>query len=147
MTISTTRFGDIEVSDDLLIQVPAGLLGFESIHTFCLLPHAPDSPFNWLQAIDDPELAFVVVNPFDFFPEYDFEIADADVPHIGTEDPAELVVFSIITFADKRLTANLVGPVVMNVQTQVARQIVLSDPRYGTRHELIPAFAQTAAVA
>jgi flagellar assembly factor FliW len=137
LVIKTTRFGQVEVDDAQLVLIPDGLLGFESIHEYCLIPHAPGSPFHWLQALNKPELAFVVVNPFDFFAEYDFTIGDADVARLKLENAADVLVLTLVTISGEQVTTNLLGPLLVNARTRAARQIVLADAPYGTRHSLV----------
>jgi len=137
MQLNTTRFGTIEISDDRLLAVPDGLLGFEQHTQFGVLDHAPGSPFRWLQSVHEPALAFVVIDPFAFFLDYDVLISDADAAQLGLESPEDVEVMALVTFAPGDITANLVGPVVVNRKTRMARQLVLSDPRYGTRHTLV----------
>lgn len=138
MTIDTTRFGTIDVSDEAMLTFPEGILGFESVHTYCLLEHAPKSPFLWLQAITDPSLAFVVIDPFDFVLEYDIAICDADADFLQLSSPEDVRVMTIVTFNGQDVTTNLVGPLVVNARRRVARQVVLADSRYTTRHLLRP---------
>ena len=85
MMIETTRFGQVEVDEQSLLTFPQGVLGFESIQEFCLLEHKPGSPFLWLQAVENPALAFVVINPFDFIADYDLTISGADISHLQLE--------------------------------------------------------------
>lgn len=137
MLIQTTRFGELDICDDAILEFPQGLLGFEAIHRYCLLPHAPGSPFSWLQAVDEPGLAFVLVNPFEFFLEYEFEISDADTDLLQLQDLADIAVYAIVTIGRPEITANLAGPLIINRAHRIACQGVISNPRYGTRHSLV----------
>lgn len=137
MQLTTTRFGTIDCADERLLAVPDGLLGFEAFAEFGVLDHKPDSPFRWLQSTTEPSLAFVVINPFDFFLDYDFVISDADAEQLQLVSPEDVEVLALVTFANGDVTANLVGPLVVNRKTRLARQLVLSDPRYGTRHSIL----------
>ncbi|MHB9024215.1 MAG: flagellar assembly protein FliW [Armatimonadota bacterium] len=136
MVVTSTRFGRMEVDPETLLTMPEGLLGFTAVTRYCFLKHGEDSPFYWLQAVDDPDLAFVVVNPFDFFPEYDFEISDADAGKLNLQNLNNIRVLSIVTIDEDTVTTNLAGPIILNMTTRLARQIVL--PEYRTRHPLIP---------
>lgn len=138
MIIQTSRFGEVEISEDLLVTIPEGLLGFESEHEYCIIVHAPNSPFRWLQSITRPDLAFVTVDPFNFFTDYDFDICDSDVKYLELSGAEDVVVMTIVTIAGQQVSTNLVGPIVINRKNRMAKQIVLPDPRYGTRHSLLP---------
>ena len=137
MIITTTRFGEVEVHERELLFLPEGLLGFETMQRYCLLEHAPGSPFRWMQAVDDPALAFVVINPFEFFTDYDFDISDVDADLLNLDSVEDVQVFSLVTIHGTLVTTNLVGPLVVNRRHQIGKQIVLANPRYSTRHELV----------
>ena len=63
LKVKTTRFGDIEVKEDDVVKLPAGLIGFPELKRYVLLDHDKDSPFKWLQSLDDGAIAFVLINP------------------------------------------------------------------------------------
>ena len=138
MKIETTRFGTIKVDDGSIIEMPEGMLGLERIKRFVLLEDDPGSAYKWLQAVDEPSVAFIVVNPLDFFPDYDVELTDEQAETLGLEDASDAVMFTTVTLdrGAKTLTTNLLGPVVINARTLRAGQIVLDDgrDRYATKH-------------
>jgi flagellar assembly factor FliW len=136
MIVSTTRFGDVDIPEEQMVNVPDGLLGFEGVQEYCLIPYAQDSPFTWLQAVTEPALAFIVINPFTFFSDYDFDISDGDVERLEFSSIQDVAVLSIVTIRQNDVTANLVGPIIVNRRNRLAKQIVLSDSRYTTRHSI-----------
>jgi len=83
--IQTERFGAIVVEESAVIEMEAPILGFPESSAYALLPADEDSPFLWLQSVQEPELAFAGVNPFPFFPDYDFELPKADQEDLGLE--------------------------------------------------------------
>ena len=136
--LTTTRFGEITVPADQFIELPGGLLGFETTQQYCLLESSPGSPLQWLQATTDPTLAFVVVNPYAFFPDYAFSIDDADVERLGLQSPEEVATLTLVSINERAITTNLLGPIVINRTNRRARQLVLTDSPYTTRHPLLP---------
>jgi flagellar assembly factor FliW len=136
MLIETTRFGEIDVAEKSIMHMPQGMLGFESCKRFVLLEDRPDTPFKWLQAIDDPKLAFVVIDPTEFFSDYEFELTDEDADSLDLKDSTDAAIVTTVTIdgENDKVTTNLVGPVVINSRTLTAKQIVLQDERYGTKH-------------
>lgn len=141
MTVETTRFGVVETEDSSQVRMTSGPLGFEEYTRFCLIDHSPDANFRWLQSMEDPGLAFVVVNPYDYFADYTIEISDADADRLGLTMEQDAVVMTIITL-DKdatRITANLAAPIIVNSKNLMAAQIVLQDERYPIRHPLFGA--------
>lgn len=105
---------------------------------FELFSLAPDSPFFFLQSLEDENVGFILVNPFFFFPNYEFELPEEEATALGLASPEGVAVFCIVNPSRgwKYATVNLLAPVVVNVATGEARQVVLSDPRYGLRHPL-----------
>src|SRR6185295_7181281 len=85
----TARFGEIEFAEDVIITFPDGVLGFPGDRRYLLLEHdAEGSPFKWLQSLDNPDLAFIVVDPAIVDTNYGFDL-DVDLARIiGTSDPA-----------------------------------------------------------
>jgi flagellar assembly factor FliW len=91
LTIESSRFGTLEIAEDAAIEFPTGLVGLGgrryTIHTA-----DAESPFRWLQSIDDPALALPIANPWDFFADYAVELSDEDAARVGTDAPEVWVV-------------------------------------------------------
>ncbi len=121
-----------------LIHFPQGLYGFESFTNFSLSPSEIDSLLR-LQSDEDANLSFYLVDPFLFFPEYEIDVDDDTVKLLDIDNPEEVYVLAIITIAKAKpavVTANLQGPVVINRKNKKARQIVVLDPKWKTKHDL-----------
>lgn len=121
------------------ITFPAGLPGLPAELTeFELVAVAEESPFFFLQSLQDENTGFILVNPFAFFPNYEFDLPEGDAQALGIKAPEEAAVFCIVNASRglKNATVNLLAPVVMNTATGTARQVVLVDERYGIRHPL-----------
>lgn len=146
MLIQTTRFGPIEVDDDKIMMFPEGLLGFPEHRRFALIQTSEDPVFFWLQSVDAPELAFVVCDPLEFVPDYQVPIRKDDVDALGLADLGDCQVLVIVNKVNGDLTANLLGPLVIGAHSLRAKQLVLSDKRYSTRHRLMSAEVTEAAV-
>ena len=134
--IQTTRFGQVKVSNKSILHMSEGMLGFDECKRYVLLEDKPDTPLKWLQAVDDPGLAFIVVNPLDFVPGYDFELSDDDARALELESADQAVVLTTVSIDqdENEVTTNLLGPVVINSVTLAGKQVVLQDERYGTRY-------------
>lgn len=142
MKFDTMRFGTVEVLEDKIITMSRGILGFPKDHRFCILEHKKESPFFWYQSIDDPALAFVMTNPWLFKPDYEVDLKLASQA-TGWDDSGENVAlecYVIVTVpkgAPDKMTANLIGPIVINLKTREAVQIVLSDESYSHKYPLV----------
>jgi flagellar assembly factor FliW len=142
MKVATKAYGVVEVDERQKIQFPLGLLGFEQLKDYVLLD-AQQQPFYWLQSIDVERVAFILVNPFLFRPDYELDIADQELQDIGISDPKDALVFAIVTIpADgSPMTANLQGPLVINKDAHVGKQMILMDGRWKTKHDIVAELA------
>ncbi len=137
MIIETSRFGQLEVDEGRLIEFDDGVLGFPRQHQYALIQTGEGSAFYWLQAVDRRDLAFVVCDPRMFVADYSVPVKLEDLEPIDLADLGSAQVFVIVNKVDDLLTANFQGPIVVNVENRKARQLVLSDKRYSTRHPLM----------
>jgi flagellar assembly factor FliW len=139
MNINTSRFGEVEIDEHAVISMPEGMLGFSEITRYVLIQHRDGSPFLWYQAVDEPNLAFVVVDAFTFFPDYEVVMSSEDVDVLKCTKPGDLAVFLVVVIPDnpEDMTANLRGPLIINVENKVARQVVLTDERYSPHHSVM----------
>ncbi|MBF0141965.1 MAG: flagellar assembly protein FliW [Magnetococcales bacterium] len=139
MEIQGTRFGTLEFSEEDIIQLNEGLLGFPMSRRYLLFPYGDDSSFFWLQSVDEPEIAFIVIDPFDFFKDLEFVVSDQDAEAIGLERREDVEVFTLVTIPEGRpedMRTNLAGPVVVNAGNRQGRQILFKE--YSPRQPLIP---------
>ena len=138
MKVATKAYGLIEVNEGQKIRFPQGLLGFESFRDYILLD-AERQPFYWLQSLDVEQVAFVLINPFLFRSDYEMNIDNEDLLPIGITDPGKALIFSIVTILSdgSPMTANLQGPLVINRDTRLGIQAVLTDSRWKTKHDII----------
>lgn len=130
MRTITTRFGPVEFQDQTLLTFPAGIIGFPRSTRYIVLDHGRDVPSKWLQSVDEPDLAFVVIDPLLLRPELRIEVALEDIPELAVGDESDLFVFVLLTIPPGDpggITANLRGPVVVNHRTRLAKQIILED--------------------
>ncbi len=143
MTIMTRPFGEREIDEKQMITFPGGILGFETLKSFALLD-AERPPFYWLQCIDEPSIAFVMINPYVFRADYVLEIPDGDLDEIGNPTEEEILVFAIVTVPSdgSPITANLQGPVIINRLTRLGRQSISLNPEWRTKHDVLDEMAR-----
>lgn len=137
MNVNTTRFGTVEIDDSRIITFPTGLLGFSSYRQFALLQPDDDGVFFWLQSIEAPDLAFVVTDPVLWVEGYEATIRREQMEALDLQKLEDAQVFVIVNKYGGSLTANLQGPLVVNVHTRNGMQLVLADKRWTTRHEIV----------
>ena len=137
MIVRTSRFGQLEVDEGRFIRFEEGVLGFPHQKEYALIQTGEGSGFYWLQSVETEDLAFVVCDPRLFVADYQVPVKVQDLETIGLVGTDDAQVFIIVNKIGELLTGNFQGPLVVNVETRAARQLVLSDKRYSTRHPLM----------
>ena len=141
MKVATKAYGLIEVDERQKVTFPEGLFGFETIKDYVLLD-ADRQPFYWLQSMDVEQVAFVLVNPFLFRPDYEVNINNEELAEIGVTSPEKALIFTIVTIPPEGpMTANLQGPLVINRDSRAGKQAILSDARWKTKHDIMAELA------
>ncbi|MBN2509291.1 MAG: flagellar assembly protein FliW [Spirochaetales bacterium] len=146
MRVMTKAYGEMEVDDRQRIRFPKGLFGFEDIHDYVLLDSAQE-PFYWLQAVDNRDVAFVLINPRMFRPDFTLETAAEELEALEILSPEDenLLVFAVVTIPEdsKKMSANLQGPVVINRKVHTGRQVISSDNKWRVKHFILEEMAGT----
>ena len=137
MKIQTKAFGLIDMDERQRVTFPTGLFGFEAIKDYVLID-AERQPFYWLQSVEAEHIAFILINPFLFRTDYELDIDDDLVKEIGIRSPEDALIFSIVTIPPTGpMTANLQGPLIINRETRIGKQGILTDPRWRTKHDIM----------
>ncbi|KYG69387.1 flagellar assembly protein FliW [Bdellovibrio bacteriovorus] len=144
MIISTSRFGQVELKQEDVLTFPEGLLGFGDLRKFALLDDPNDEIFAWLQSCEAPQIAFPVLEPELFAPQYKATLTKSDMEALKLAAQEKARYFSIVTIPDDptQMTANLKAPVVVNVEARTARQCVLQDNNLAIREPIFTKLQQ-----
>lgn len=134
----TTRFGRLTLPEDATVRFPEGLYGFEGKHEFCILEHDDLSGFYWLQSVEAPELALIIVDPFRYLPDYEVEILDPVAELLRVQDPSELTLYTTVSVAPdhSQVSTNLLGPIAINYEERIGAQVIQHNSTYTCRHIL-----------
>lgn len=140
MKIHSAKLGDIEYSEQDIINFEHGLPGFPDEKQFVLIPYHTDSPFAFLQSVGDTDVSFLITDPFTFFSDYEFELPDETTAELGFDANNLPRVLNILTIPEnlEDMTANLMAPVIVNERDRRAAQIILEKTTYTTKHKLFP---------
>jgi flagellar assembly factor FliW len=134
--VHSDLLGDFTILSTSAIDFPSGLLGFPECRRFALVRGGTDSAY-WLQSLDHAALVFLLVDPFPHFADYSIDLPAAELAELGASSPADLAVLAIVTLPppglDARPTANLQGPVAVNLRERRGKQIVSGDTDFGVR--------------
>src|SRR4051812_2246267 len=137
MKIDSTRFGELEIRDEAVLEFPDGLIGLEGSR-FALVAQDEQTPFYWLQSCEEPDLALPVTNPWLFFPEYEARVSDDDAAKLDLEGPEAATIFCVVRAAEtiEDFTANLLAPIVVHAARRVGRQVINEASGYRVREPL-----------
>jgi flagellar assembly factor FliW len=142
MRVNTKAYGPLEVDERQKIYFPFGILGFENLKYYVLLD-AKQQPFYWLQSMDVVEIAFVLIDPAVFRPDYTLDVSKEELEEIGIKNKDDILCFAIVTIPDNlsSMTANLQGPIIINRSTRVGRQSINTDSKWKVRHAIMEELA------
>lgn len=138
--VETTRFGQVEVDPGQVVTLPQGMVGFPLQTKYTFIQHRDDSPLHWLQSLERPDLAFVVVNPLIFDQQYQVSIGSAESKLLQVEDPNQVQVWVVVTIPPghpEKMTANLRAPVVINLATRLGAQVIMENSEMPLRKPLV----------
>lgn len=140
MEVVSQQLGLLTYEERDLLMFPEGILGFPHCRGFLLIDQDDVAPLRWLQPVDEPAVTFTVLDPFLFLSDYRVVLRSEDRKALALEPGEEPAVLVLVTIPEdpSRMTANLLGPLVLNSRTALGRQLVLHDSGYAIRHPLIP---------
>lgn len=140
MVINTRHFGEIDIAEEQVLDFKEGIIGYEASHRFAVInSEDPESPFKWIQSIDNTELAFALIDPFTVRKDYDFELKEEYVSLLEIEAPSQVAVYAIVVVPEdiKRISMNLKAPLVINRDKSLAAQVILDTDKYSVRHYIL----------
>jgi len=139
MRLDTKHFGVIEIEEEGIIDFPEGLPGFEDVKKYILICKDEGSPFKWLQSVDQPKLAFAVVDPFLIRKDYDIVLDNATLDSLEIENAEDVLVYSIVVVPEdvSKISMNLKAPIVINTKNRKGAQVILDTDEYGVRHYIL----------
>ena len=134
MKTINTRFGEVEYDPDNLLHFPAGLIGLPNLHHFIVMPNKKEGPLFWIQSIDDPDIAFVMTDPTNFFLDYQLAPEESERNNLKIAEDDEVFILSVVTVPpDQKLTLNLAAPILYAPKTNRAMQVILENTPYSSK--------------
>lgn len=140
MKLHTKFLGEVDIKEEQFVTFEQGLPAFEEEKQFVVLPFGEDTQFMTLQSVQTKDCAFVIVDPFQFYKEYKVKLPEAMIEQLEIEEEQDVAIFVLLTVQDPftNTTANLQGPIVINMKKQKGKQLVMADSGYETKHRLFP---------
>ena len=143
LKIDSKPYGVISVKEEQKIVFVTGLFGLEDLKDYYILDY-DNGPFYWLQSADLREVAFIIIDPCYFIKDYKLEVDRKDFIEIGLDPtsfvPEDLMQYAIVTIPPddpSNMTANLLGPIIVNKNTRMSKQALSLSPEYTTRHSIL----------
>ena len=139
MILKTSKFGEIEINEDYIFDFVEPIIGYDDYQKFALIDYNPESPFKWLQSLENPSLALPVTIPAYFGIDYEFTIPDEKEKTLeaaNANDILSLCIANVPNGAPQNTTVNLLAPIVINVANKKAIQLVLNDSKFAIKHRL-----------
>jgi len=137
--LSTSNFGNLSIEKENIITFEQGLLGFEELKQFAIIAVEECLPFEWLVSLEDPIVAFPILNPTLFFSDYKPSLSKDDLVLLDIKKEKDVEMFCIVTLGKKPedVTLNLKGPILINMKNKMGKQVVLIEDYYSLSQQLI----------
>jgi flagellar assembly factor FliW len=138
--VETTRFGVLHVEPADIITFLEPIIGFEHARRYTVLPTGGGDPLYWLQSIEQPDLAFLMVDPRAIYPSYTLSLSESILGALGATKLQDLTVYTLLVVPKDptQIRTNLRAPLLINRKTQLGRQIVLEGSDYPIQYFLTP---------
>lgn len=138
MIIKTSRFGNLEVAENEIINFNEGFLGFENLQKYFIVDPGDNTLILWLQAVDDEKIAFPIIEPKIFSPEYVVKLTNYELTALNLENVNTAKIYTILTIPQNvtEMSANMKAPIVINNNKKIAKQIILQDSKLSVKHEM-----------
>lgn len=136
MELSTKVHGDISYKQDEVITFKKGLPGFEGLTKFILFEYKENPVFSVLHSIEDENIGLFVINPFNFFKEYEINLKDETIGELLIEAESDVIIINTITLGKDSITTNLKAPIILNIKNKLGKQIILEREDYKIKQPL-----------
>lgn len=139
VNLSTNNFGNLRIEKENIITFEQGLLGFEELKQFAIIAVEECLPFEWLVSVEDPLVAFPILNPTLFFSDYKPSLSKDDLVLLNIKKEKDVEMFCIVTLGKKPedVTLNLKGPILINMKNKMGKQVVITEDYYSLNQQLI----------
>src|SRR5574337_1794739 len=97
VNLSTNNFGNVSIEKENIITFEQGLLGFEELKQFAIIDVEECLPFEWLVSVEDPIVAFPILNPTLFFSDYNPSPTNDDLALLDVKKEKDVEILCIVT--------------------------------------------------
>ena len=145
--VQTKCFGEMDYDPSAVFDFPNGLPGFENEHSFLFLEQPATHPLMFLQSLSSSDVCFILLPILAADPHYRLRLGEDDLaalrlpagrePRIGRE----ILCAALVCAGHENRpqpTANLLAPIVVNLQERIGIQAILGESGYSHQHPLLP---------
>lgn len=140
MDINTDLFGKVQIDEDAIIEFGSGLPGFQDEKRFTLIKDKEHftGVFSCLQSVDNPSLAFTLLDTLSVLPDYTPLVDEADISEIGEYAKEDLKVYNVMFIAEivTDITVNLKAPIIINMNSKRGKQVIVDNAEYTIRYRI-----------
>ncbi len=141
MLVKTRYFGEIDLTDEKIITLDKGLMGFDEFKRYTILydcEKEEGTNISWFQCVDEPSLALPVINPLLVKEDYNPVVEDELLDGIGEINEENLVILITMTVPKDltQMTVNLKAPIIINADTRKGVQIVADNQDYEVKYKI-----------
>jgi len=132
-----SRFGEIEYDPNNTLLFPEGLVGFEELRKFVVMPNEKDGPLFWIQSVEDPQVAFILTDPTSFYYDYKVVPDSRERQKLGIDEDGDCLIVSVVSLPeDRKITLNLAAPILFAPETNRALQVILEGTNFSPQTPL-----------
>lgn len=148
MLVQTKYFGEIDLTDEKIITLDRGLMGFEQYKKYTLLydcEREGGANISWLQSVENPQLALPVINPLLVKPDYNPVVEDELLKGMGEITEENLVILLTMTVPSdiKEMSVNLKAPIIVNADTRKGAQLIVENQDYEIKFKVYDVLKNT----
>ena len=139
MKITAKQFGDIEISEEDIIQFQHGIPGFPDLTQYVILyPNQDEDVFCYLQSVENPEVSFVLMHVNALIPDYSPLVDKEFLEDLGAFKDEDLLMYNIANIPNnmREMTVNLRAPIIVNPLTCKGKQVVANNEEYLVKHKV-----------
>lgn len=138
MEITSPIHGKFIYEENEIITFEKGIPGFEEFKKYIIKDFLEESPFKLLQSIQDSELGFVIISPFEILNDYEVKISEEVMKNLTIDKEEEVLLYSIVSLNSdmEKITTNLKGPLVININKRLGEQYILDKDKYNIRQRI-----------
>lgn len=139
MEVISPVHGKITYDENEIIKFEKTILGFDKSKRFILKDVNENDFFKILQSVDEPEVGFIVISPFEVENNYEINLNNEVINTLKIKEANNVLLYSLVTLNSKikDITVNLKAPIVININNKKAQQFIIDKEKYKIKHPLV----------